>query len=319
MLIAVLFSFSGCRRSSIQSDNSQSSGYVSQSSQPFSQIFDQSEFARLGFAAIQYAPIYDLSSGKPEWIGAPDFGDLLEFDLSKINDEVKKGETVLYRPRTAATDDGDIFLVPVLWKGNQGWVDVSHYAPGNSRIGAVVETFEVQTLNEGDITFRRGDLVVLDSSSNRNILFAPVYGVLVNDAISRKQISFNLNDVETAILLIKSKNTRDSGQARELLLEATREYPDNALLSLITETLNPQTHKNEKLVTLFSIAVDQTEVYAAPDFSSTITAQLEQYIDVKTSERTIKHETTKDGSSRWYHISEPVEGWVFGLNLEGAD
>jgi uncharacterized protein YceK len=315
-LTAILFLLSGCNRSSTHTDSSQS---ASQSSQSFLQSSDQTEFAPRGFAAIQYAPVYDLSSGRPEWIGAPDFGEVLEFYQSEDSNVIKNDKAILYKPKNAVIDGSDVFLIPVLWKGNQGWVDVSHYAPENSRIGAVVETFEVQTLNEGDITFRRGDLVVFDSSSSRNILYAPIYGVWVNDAVSRKQISLASDDVETAKLLVKSKNTRNSEQARELLLEATRKYPNSTLYSLITEALNPQASGTESLVTFFSIAVDQTAVYAAPDFSSAIMVNLEQYIDVKTNERTTVQATTRDGSSRWYHIIEPAEGWVFGLYLEGAD
>jgi hypothetical protein len=303
---------SGCNRLSKQTDNLQNSQFVLQSS-------GQTEFTPHGFAAIQYAPIYDLSSGRPEWIGAPDFGESLEFDQSKANGKIKDGKPISYKPQSAATDGGEVFLIPVLWNGQQGWIDVSHYAPENSQIATVIETFEVQGLEQGECIFRKGDLLVFNPTSRMNILYAPVFGVQINEAVNQKQISFESADVEAAKLLAKANAARNNDHARELLQESAEKYPGSALFSLVTETLNPQARGTESLVTLFSTATEQTAVYVTANFSSAVTAHLEQYIDVKTSERTINQETMKDGSARWYHISEPAEGWVFGLNLEGAD
>jgi hypothetical protein len=312
ILTAVLLFFPGCNRFSKQTDNSQSSGSVPQS-------YNQTEFTPRGFTAIQYAPIYDLSSGRPEWIGAPDFGEVLEFDLSEVNSITKEGKPVVYKPQGAVTDGGNVFLIPVLWEGQRCWIDVSYYAPENSQVAVVIVPFEAQGLEDGEGTFRRGDLIVFDPSRNNNILYAPVFGAQVNEAVSKKQISFDSVDVETAKLLVKARSARNSEQARELLQEASEKYPSSALFSLITEMLNPQANRTESLVTLFSTAVEQTAVYTVPDFSSAITTQLEQYIDVKTSERTTTPELTRAGSAHWYHISEPADGWVFGLSLEGAD
>jgi hypothetical protein len=310
ILTAILFFLSGCNRSSKQTDNLHSS--VLQSS-------NQTEFSLHGFAAIQDAPIYDLSSGRLEWVGALDFGEVLEFNQSEANVKIKERQPVSYKPQGTATDGGEVFLIPVLWKDQQRWIDVSHYAPENSRIAAVIEPFEVQGLEDWECTFRKGDLLVFDPTSRTNILYAPVFGVQVNEAVNKKQISFASYDVMAARLLVKARTVRDSVHAKKLLVIAVQEYPNSALYSLIMEILYPQARGTESLVTLFSTATDKTTVYVAPDFSSAVTAHLEQYIDVKTSERTINQEATRDGSAHWYHISEPAEGWVFGLNLEGAD
>jgi hypothetical protein len=303
---------SGCNRLSKQTDNLQNSQFVLQSS-------GQTEFTPHGFAAIQYAPIYDLSYGRPEWIGAPDFGEVLEFDQSKAKGKIKEGKPISFKPQGATTDDGTVFLIPVLWKGQQGWINVSHYAPENSQIAAVIETFEVQGLEDSEGIFRRGDLLVFNPASRMNILYAPIFGVQVNEAFNNKQISFESDDVEAAKLLARANAARNNDRARDMLQEAADKYPGSALFPMITEMLNPQTRGTESLVTLFSTATEQTAVYAAANFSSAVIARLEQYIDVKTSERTLNQETTRDGSARWYHISEPAEGWIFGLNLEGAD
>jgi hypothetical protein len=151
-------------------------------------------------------------------------------------------------------------------------------------------------------------------------LYAPVYGLKVNDPVKAKQISFDSDDVETAKLLTKAKAARSGERAQELLREAAEKYPNSVLSPLIDEMLKPEDRGTETLVALFSTASEETLVYVKPDLlSSAVVAYLEPYTDVRTIERTIKQETTRDGSSRWYHISEPVNGWVFGLSIEGAD
>jgi hypothetical protein len=289
----------------------------SQDSDSAPQISNQTEFAPRGFAAMQYAPVYSISSGRLEWIGAPDFGEALEFDTSEVQGEVKPDQPVSYKPNRFALDDGSAYLIPIRWNGRQGWIDVSHYAPEDSRIGVVVESFEVQYHRE-EIVFRSGDLLIFDPDSIFNVLYIPAFGLLVNNAVESNQISFNSDDIETGKLLLKAKAARSAERERELLSLAAEKYPGSALIPLIEEMLNPGERKTESLVALFSTATEQAEVHAAPDFSSAVTVRLGQYVDVYTLERTIRQETTKTGSARWYHISEPA-GWIFGLNLEGAD
>jgi hypothetical protein len=312
ILAAALFCWvAGCDRSSGKRDSSGSN------SESAPQISDQTEFAPRGFAAIQYAPVYDLSSGRAEWIGAVDFGEALEFDTSEINGEIKQGKPISYKLKRTALDDNTVYLIPVQWNGRRGWIDASHYAPENSRIGVVVESFDMQYRKE-EIVFRRGDLVIFDPDNKFDVLYAPAYGLLVNNAVSGNKISFDSDDIETGKLLAKVKAARSAEREQELLRSAAEKFPDSALIPLIGEMLNPEERKTESLVALFSTADEQTAVYAAPDFSSAVTARLALYTDVYTIERTLKQETTKNGNARWYHISDPA-GWIFGLNLEGAD
>jgi hypothetical protein len=313
ILAAALFCWlAGCDRSSGKKDSQSSDA----ESGP--RISDQTEFAQRGFAAVQYAPIYDLSKGNSiEWIGAPDFGEALEFDTTKINGNILPGKLISYKLQSTALDDRTVYLIPVMWNGRQGWIDASLYAPENSRIGVVVKQFDMQYRQE-EIVFRRGDLVVFDPDSKMHVLYAPFFGVQINEAVNKNQISFNSDDVEAAKLLAKAKAARSAEREQELIQKAVEKYPNSALFSLIDDMLNPEERKTESLVALFSTAAEQTVLYAAPDFSSAIKARLALYTDVYTIERTIKQETTKDGNARWYHISEP-EGWIFGLNLEGAD
>jgi hypothetical protein len=310
-LFCTVFLGTGCDRFSGKRDSRGSD------SESVPQIYDQTEFAPRGFAAIQYAPIYDLSSGRPEWIGAPDFGEVLEFDTSEIDGEIKPVKPVSHKPRSIVIDDNDVYLIPIRWNGRRGWIDASYYAPESSRIGVVVESFDMQYRQE-EIVFRRGDLLIFDPDNKFDVLYAPAYGLLVNKAVNDNQISFDSDDIETGKLLAKVKAARSAERGQELLRSAAEKYPASALIPVIDEMLNPVEQKTESLVALFSTAAEDTAVYASPDFSSVVTARLALYTDVYTIERTIKRESTRDGSSRWYHIKDP-DGWIFGLNLEGAD
>jgi hypothetical protein len=160
--------------------------------------------------------------------------------------------------------------------------------------------------------------VIFDPDSKLDVLYAPAFGLLVSNAVNSNQISFDSDDIETGKLLAKAKAARSAEREQELLRSAAEKYSGSALSSLIAEMLNPEERKTESLVALFSTAAEQTDVFTTPDFSSAVSARLAPYTDVHTLERTIKQETTKNGNAHWYHIKDPA-GWIFGLDLEGAD
>ncbi|MCL2879169.1 MAG: hypothetical protein FWF29_02885 [Treponema sp.] len=275
------------------------------------------KFALAGFAAVQNTPVYDFSSGKCEWIAALDFGEPLELNPSEYNAKDVSGKTVSFKPKRETIGDSYVNLIPILWNGKSGWISTSSYAPDDFRPGAVIESFIPQTMD--NITFHIGDMLVLEPAAKGNALFAPFPGVPITQAVNRKQISFDLSDIEAAKLLAKAIAARSGERRLALLSEAAEKFPESALFPLIRNMLIPEKNETESLVALFSTAVDQAEVHAAPDFTSAVVTRLDQYSDVTTSERTIKPESTDTGIARWYRITAPSEGWIFGTSLEGAD
>lgn len=306
VLTVILFLAAGCRRSiSEQSDDDSyySGGSISLSPR--------------GFAAVHNTPMYDLSSGKPEWIGAPDFGEILELNPAVLG-EINPRRQVSYEPRETVIDDEYVYLIPVQWKNLSGWINLEHYAPEGSPVGVVTDAVIIL---RNDELLRRGDLAVF-SASEKGFMLTPFYTRAGNEVI-QKQISFKPEDVQAAKLLAKARADRNSQRSQALLKEAAEQYPSSVLFPMITEMINTRTERaetaTESLAAFFSIEGESTAVYAAPDFSSAVVKRLEQYIDVKTTERTTALGTSSTGSARWYHISEPIDGWIFGLDLEGAD
>ena len=303
ILTATLLLAVSCKRNT--SERADNDSYSSRSS----------AFWPRGFVSVQNAPVYELSSDdKAMWIGSPDFGEPLELDQDKIGKTIKQGKFVEYKPRQIAIDDNYAYLIPVIWKDFHGWIAAENYAGENSQIGVAVKTFTA-TNN----TFKAGELVVFDDKDKESTI-APYFSNL-NTKFIQSAISFNTEDIEAAKLLAKARAERNSERAAALLKEAAEQYPSSVIFPIISELLNPQEEaaSRESIAAAFSTASENATVYAAPDFSAKVVKRLEQYTDVRTTERTITPVTSKAESARWYHISEPVEGWVFGLDLEGAD
>ena len=302
LLIAVLLLAAGCRR-----DTSGPSGNVEQ--------IRASSFWPYGFAAVQNTPVYFLVDGVAVWANSLDFGEPLILNSTEIGKLIPSGKYVNFNPVRVAIDDRDAYLIPVAWKEFGVWLDVNNYAAANSQVGTATKTFTA-----GGETFKAGELVVFSELNKANTT-AP-YSVPLNTSIIQNFISFNAEDVEAAKLLAKARTERNSERAATLLREAAEQYPSSVLLPLISEMLDSQGRvgtAREHIIAPFSTAQENTAVYYAPDFSSAVVKRLEQYTDVKTAERTTETATSRAGSARWYRISEPAEGWIFGLDLEGAD
>jgi hypothetical protein len=283
-------------------------------------------FTLQGFAAVQYAPVYQVNGDSAEWIGALDFGEALTFDLETAGVVSAPKKYVDYPPYELAVDEQWVYLIPVIGGELRGWISRSCYAPRDAVAGAVIGSEIVlgdsETLRPGDLAvFSPGDPLVLIAPFGVHRNFSIQY---FNQEANRSKISFNAEDVEAAKLLAKARGLRGGERSRALLREAAEKYPDSALAPLIRESLNPGGETaagpvTESLAARFSVAEDNTAVYGAPDFSAAVMGRLEQYAEARTVERTLAQSRTRAGSARWYHISEPVEGWVFGLGLEGAD
>ena len=313
MLLAGLLIPAGCRRD----DPGQSrSGSPSADS-----VEKLNYFYPRGYTAIQSAPVYDLSGDQPEWIGAPDFWEELELNPDEIKGITNPDKAVRYQPLKTYIDDEAVFLIPILWRGRPGWISSLHYAPYSASAGVFIQQ---ATLKDGRV-LRVGELAVIEG----NRLFAPVYNVHVgNIGGSLSRISVDPDDIDAGKLIARAAAARGGERSQALLREAAEKFPESALFPMIADMLNLPKRvaesetvteiKTERLVAIFSTAAETT-VYSSPDFSSPATRQIGQYSNVKTTKRTTSPETTRTGSARWYHINEPVEGWIFGLNLEGAD
>ena len=307
VLLAAALAAPGCKRDAERDDSA-------------TPVMAAVRFSSHGFAAIQYAPVYEFTGGEVEWIGVLDFGEALAFDMETAGLTSTPEKYVYFEPPETAIDEKWVYLIPVMGKELRGWISRSAYAPEDARTGTVIGSEIV--LEDGE-SLRPGDLVVFDPRETATLIAPFGNRYYFDQADNLSKISFNTEDVEAAKLLAKASVTRNSERARELLREAAEQYPGSALRPLIEERLRPTGQAGlpqiESLAAMFSVAADDTAVHEAPDFSSAVSGRLEQFAEVITLERTAALAETEAGSARWYHISAPMNGWVFGLGLEGAD
>jgi hypothetical protein len=280
---------------------------------------------------IQNTPLYRISGDEAEWIGALDIGEPLELDAEALGLETLPNKPVSFEPRRLASDDRRVYLIPVRQTGGagrRGWIDMRQYAEEGAALAAfTAREFEFRTETETRM-IRYGDLLVLkpDYSGASPAIYSPFFDFSYEGmSIALSSISLKPEDTGAAALLARAggKRSRESALA---LLEASAElYSESLFYPLIKEQIagEPETTDRdggtELINAVFSTARDQVPIRPEPDFNAPVLAFLEIYTDVRTFERTAALSETESGRARWYHVDGADPGWVFGLDLEGAD
>jgi hypothetical protein len=137
--------------------------------------------------------------------------------------------------------------------------------------------------------------------------------------IKNTSISYADTDVQASILLQtaralepdKEKNRREA-----LLNSALEDYPNSVFADDIRALVraNSQVPVQDTDVRLVATG-DAVNVHEEPDAASAIVVQLERGADVWAAGETVDQFTVEGQTNRWYHVTEPVDGWVFGYWL----
>jgi hypothetical protein len=139
-------------------------------------------------------------------------------------------------------------------------------------------------------------------------------------SLSRKD-----SDIQSSILLQLAQPLKNEGtekNRKEALLEtAMTRYPDSAFSAEIQAMANPNaavTVETQSASKGFMTVIDNNvNVRDIPDqFGGRILGQVARNIVVTVSEQTVNTSTVDGKNNHWYHITEPMEGWVFGSFLE---
>jgi uncharacterized protein YgiM (DUF1202 family) len=146
-----------------------------------------------------------------------------------------------------------------------------------------------------------------------------------NSFIRATSLSRKDSDIQSSILLQTAQplgNTGGEKIRKDALLEsALLDYPDSVFSAEIMALVNPNTVsvvQTESAVRPFmSVNDDNVNVRDLPDtVAGKIVGNLKNGDEVTVGEQT-RVEFVIDGqNARWYRITEPVEGWVFGAFLE---
>jgi hypothetical protein len=139
------------------------------------------------------------------------------------------------------------------------------------------------------------------------------------NSISRKN-----SDIQSSILLQIAQPLKNEGTdliRKEALLQAAMEnYQDSVFSAEIMALVNPNaavTIRTESVNRPFMSANTDAEVRDLPDLvAGKLIGRLSDGAEVTVSERTVNTSTVNGQSNRWYRITEPFEGWVFGTYLD---
>jgi hypothetical protein len=146
-----------------------------------------------------------------------------------------------------------------------------------------------------------------------------------NNFIRRSSLSEKASDVQSSILLQTAEPLKDEGadkNRKEALLETARtRYPDSAFSADIEALTIPRasiTIETESAINGFMTVIDDNvNVRDLPDsVAGRVLGQVARDIVVTVSEQTVNTSTIGGQSARWYHITEPFDGWIFGAFLE---
>jgi hypothetical protein len=138
--------------------------------------------------------------------------------------------------------------------------------------------------------------------------------------IKTSAISYSEEDVQSSILLQtaealdpeKEKNRRPA-----LLDSALYDYPQSIFAGDIRALLaGGGDVPVQAAEILFRVISGGVNIREDPNASSSVISQLSENAEIYADEETVDRFTVNDETARWYHISEPVNGWVFGAWLE---
>ena len=139
-------------------------------------------------------------------------------------------------------------------------------------------------------------------------------------SLSRKE-----SDIQSSILLQTAEPLGNTGAEKirkDALLEtALLDYPDSAFSADISALVNPNATaviRTESVSRPFmAVNDDNVNVRDLPDpVAGRVLGQLNRNDEVTVIEQTASQSTVGGQSARWYRITEPLEGWVFGVYLE---
>jgi hypothetical protein len=181
----------------------------------------------------------------------------------------------------------------------------------------------------GDIISRRTVVAMLAGTESGNFVEIKAYDPVVErtrqNFVRLNSLSRKDSDIQSSILLQLAEPLKDTGSEKirkDALLEAAMlDYPDSAFSAEINALVNPNTAVTIETQAVINVAMtvigDNVNVRNLPDqFGGRILGQVAKGIVVTVSEQTV-HTSTVDGKDdHWYHITEPMEGWIFGSFLE---
>jgi hypothetical protein len=133
------------------------------------------------------------------------------------------------------------------------------------------------------------------------------------------------SDIQSSIFLQTALPLKNEGKEKnrkeDLLRSALLDYPDSVFNADIQSLVNQNTSVIIKTETpgrsVMMVNDNNVNVRDLPDaVAGKVIGQLKLDDEVRVKEQTVSTYTISGETASWYRITEPLEGWVFGIYLE---
>jgi hypothetical protein len=150
--------------------------------------------------------------------------------------------------------------------------------------------------------------------------YDPVSGVPRRNLFVRTSaISYADVDVQSSILLqtAEALEDREKNRRQALLDSALNDYPGSIFADDIRALVPAGSDSSVRKTDGFFLVIDDNvNVREGPSASSPVITRLAYDVEVHVVEETVDEFTVAGQTARWFHITEPVGGWIFGAWLE---
>jgi hypothetical protein len=257
-----------------------------------------------------------------------------ESDKTKWQASMALGERVSVGGVRRATYDGRAYDFPVVRRddGREGLAFPSQIAEGG-RLAVVVDEkanlFRTpKTLDVTGNVLPRKTVAVLFPETERDGFveikaYDPTLGGIRN-YVRTGALSERDADIQSAILLLTAETFKNEGSEkirRDVLLDsALTDYPNSVFIADIIALSAPNTAaaiETEPAETVSMFIIDtNVNVRDIPDtVAGKVVGRLNTGEEVTINLQTVNTTTIDGYSARWYHITRPIIGWVFGRYL----
>jgi uncharacterized protein YgiM (DUF1202 family) len=141
--------------------------------------------------------------------------------------------------------------------------------------------------------------------------------------IRTSAISYRDADVKSSILLQSAEAldpVKEANRYEALLNAAVHDYPDSVFADEIRAlSTTGSTPPVSAIDVSLRVTDNDVNVREKPNASSKVITQLANNTEVKAVEATVDSFSINDQTAQWFHITQPVDGWVFGAWLSSLD
>lgn len=257
---------------------------------------------------------YEITDGEAKWKVSIALGDKVAFLNEKVKALYEKNE---YEFAKIRRDDG-----------KEGFVLATQIATNGELAVITGEKRNVyKTAKNVDVTSfilpLRTIVVVFPSTTKDNFIafsaYDPLRKIYVKENfIKVTEYSSRVEDVQSAILLQTALATKDAVRKKALLDSALLDYPGSVFLNEISSAAGQSSAMTFQAASgTGTINDDNVNLRDLPDaVNGIVSGLLSKGTEVTLIEESVESYMINSQTAKWYHISSPSDGWVFGAFID---